>query len=119
MRAGKIRLAVVALGAALATALGGAPAATAAVLDVPPPGANDWTCRPSAAHPLPVVLVPGTFESMAKNWSTLSPVLKTAGYCVFSLDYGVTNGVPATGPVPDSAKELAAFVDRVLTATRA
>jgi triacylglycerol esterase/lipase EstA (alpha/beta hydrolase family) len=118
VRPGKLRLAVVSLGAALVTALSGAPAAVAGVTDVPPPGANDWSCHPSAAHPDPVVLVPGTFESMAKNWSTLSPVLKGAGYCVFSLNYGVTNGVPATGPVADSAKELATFVDRVLTATR-
>jgi triacylglycerol lipase len=119
MRPGRLRLAVVAIGATVVTALAGVPSALAAPADVPPPGANDWSCRPSPVHPYPVVLVPGTFESMAKNWSTLSPVLKSAGYCVFSLNYGVYNGVYASGPVAKSAKELSPFVDKVLKATRA
>lgn len=92
---------------------------TSAEDGVPPPGANDWSCKPPPAHPRPVVLVEGTFESMVKNWSTMSPYLKSKGYCVFALDYGVTNGVPATGPVADSAAELKVFVNKVLNATRA
>jgi triacylglycerol esterase/lipase EstA (alpha/beta hydrolase family) len=119
MRPGRLRPALVALCATVLTGLAGAPAAGAAVTDVPPPGANDWSCRPSAVHPYQVVLVPGTFESMVKNWSTLSPVLTSAGYCVFSLNYGTYNGVYASGPVAKSAKELAPFVDKVLKATRA
>jgi len=129
MPAGKLRSTGIALGVALALLLAGAPAAVAApvavpgpiatALDAPPPGANDWSCRPSKAHPYPVVLVPGTFESMLKNWSTLSPVLEKAGYCVFSLTYGTTNGFPATGPIEESAKELAVFVAAVLKATKA
>jgi triacylglycerol lipase len=94
-------------------------AAPAQAVDVSPPGANDWSCKPSAEHPYPVVLVPGTFESMEKNWSTLSPYLKSQGYCVFALNYGETNGVYATAPVKDSAKELAPFVDAVRGATGA
>lgn len=105
--------------AAIAAAfLEGTAPASAATTDVSPPGANDWTCRPTAAHPFPVVLVEGTFESMAKNWVTMSPYLKKAGYCVYALNYGETNGVDATGPVADSAKQLAPFVDGVLTATK-
>lgn len=96
-----------------------APAAHASTVDISPPGANDWSCQPSEDHPYPVVLVPGTFESMAKNWSTLSPRLKNQGYCVFALNYGETNGLDATGPVAESAKELAPFVDAVLAATGA
>lgn len=104
--------------AVLAGSLAAAPA-HADVVEISPPGANDWSCKPSAEHPYPVILVPGTFESMAKNWSTLSPYLKSAGYCVFALNYGETNGVYATAPVADSAKELAPFVDAVRAATGA
>ena len=108
----------IAAAAVLAASLTAAPA-QAGILDIAPPGANDWTCKPSAEHPYPVILVPGTFESMAKNWSTLSPYLKSEGYCVFALNYGETNGVYATAPVADSAKELAPFVDAVMAATGA
>lgn len=105
--------------ALLAGTLAGIAPASADTADVSPPGANNWSCKPSAEHPYPVVLVPGTFESMLKNWSTLSPVLAAQGYCVFALNYGTTNGVPATGPVAESAGELSSFVDAVLAATGA
>jgi triacylglycerol esterase/lipase EstA (alpha/beta hydrolase family) len=107
--------------AALAAALmgSGAQAAGADVTDllpsVSPPGANDFTCRPSSAHPAPVVLVHGTFEGAADNWSTVSPQLKAAGYCVFALDYGNRG----TGDIAESAAQLARFVDAVLGATGA
>lgn len=96
-----------------------APAAQADTTDISPPGANDWSCKPSAKHPYPVVLVPGTFESMAKNWSTMSPYLKDQGYCVYALNYGKANGIDASGPVAESARQLAPFVDAVLGATGA
>jgi triacylglycerol lipase len=105
--------------ALLAVGLVAAPAAQADSVSPDPPGANDFTCKPSAVHPYPVVLVPGTFETMYKNWALLSPVLKDQGYCVFSLNYGVVNGVPASGPVADSAAELGQFVQSVLGATGA
>ena len=86
-----------------------------------PPGANDWTCRPSAAHPYPVVLVHGTFGDMTDSWQALSPLLANAGYCVFALNYGGPDGNPiqATGDIPTSAAQLASFVSRVLAATGA
>ena len=113
----RFRLRTVVLAAVVAAVSGSLTAAPAssAVVDVSPPGANDWTCRPTAEHPEPVVLVHGTFEDMLKNWSTLSPVLADQGYCVFALNYGDQ----ATGPVADSARELAPFVDAVLRATGA
>jgi triacylglycerol lipase len=82
---------------------------------ISPPGANDWSCRPTAAHPEPVVLVHGTFADMTESWGLISPALEQAGYCVYALDYGNR----ATGRIEDSAGELSAFVDRVLTATGA
>ena len=54
----------------------------------PPPGSNDWSCRPSAAHPDPVVLVHGLFANMTDNWQTMSPLLANNGYCVFAFTYG-------------------------------
>ncbi|MFB7909973.1 esterase/lipase family protein [Kitasatospora sp. NPDC056076] len=95
-----------------------------------PPGANDWSCRPSAAHPDPVVLVHGTFANRYENWLALSPLLKGLGYCVFALDYGTVPGITSTGsglllpigglgPVPASAAQLAHFVDLVRSATGA
>lgn len=80
-----------------------------------PPGANDFSCQPSSARPNPVVLVHGTFSDMTFHWQYVSPQLKRQGYCVFALDYGNR----ATGPIEDSARQLAAFVDRVLEATGA
>lgn len=108
----------IAAAAVLAGSLAVAPS-QAGTLEVSPPGASAWSCKPFAEHPYPVKLVPGTFESMAKNWSTLSANLKHAGYCVFALNYGETNGVYATAPVADSAQQLAPFVDKVRAATGA
>ncbi|MFF2244044.1 esterase/lipase family protein [Arthrobacter sp. NPDC058130] len=105
--------------ALLCASMTGMPAALAQTADVSPPGANDWSCKPSTAHPYPVILVPGTFANMATRWATLSPALKSQGYCVFALNYGATNGVYATGPVADSARQLASFVDTVLASTGA
>jgi triacylglycerol esterase/lipase EstA (alpha/beta hydrolase family) len=89
-----------------------------------PPGANDWTCRPSAAHPRPVILVHGTFADMSDSWQALSPLLHNHGYCVFALNYGSHDGsgalgIYATGDIAESAAQLSAFVDRVLAATGA
>jgi triacylglycerol esterase/lipase EstA (alpha/beta hydrolase family) len=89
-----------------------------------PPGANDWSCKPTAAHPRPVVLVHGTFADMSDSWQALSPLLKNDGYCVFALNYGSSNGsgavgIYATGEIANSARELSSFVDRVLAATGA
>ncbi|GAA2091187.1 esterase/lipase family protein [Actinomadura alba] len=86
------------------------------------PGANDWSCRPRAAHPRPVVLVHGTFANGSVNWPVAAPALASRGHCVFALTYGAVPGVPvlrAIAPVADSAAQLATFVNGVLAATGA
>jgi triacylglycerol esterase/lipase EstA (alpha/beta hydrolase family) len=90
----------------------------------PPPGANDWSCRPSKAHPRAVVLVHGLFANMTDNWQTMSPLLANNGYCVFALTYGndTSAGSPqdqfgGLAPMEQSAVQLSAFVDKVLAAT--
>ena len=98
------------------------PAGVAASLAAPgssPPGANDWSCKPSAKHPRPVVLVHGTVENMRLNWSALSPLLKNEGYCVFALDFGgaILGQFRGVDAVASSAGELNTFVDRVRAAT--
>jgi triacylglycerol esterase/lipase EstA (alpha/beta hydrolase family) len=88
----------------------------------PPLGANNWSCRPSAAHPDPVVLAHGTFGNMTDSWEALSPLLANAGYCVYALNYGgssASNPIQATGAIETSAQQLSAFVDKVLASTGA
>lgn len=95
-------------------------------VDADPPGGNDWSCRPSRRHPRPVVLVHGTAGNKNTNWQTYSPLLANHGYCVFALTYGVPPDAP---PIQDqlggitrmevSARQLKAFIARVLKATGA
>jgi triacylglycerol esterase/lipase EstA (alpha/beta hydrolase family) len=87
-----------------------------------PPGANNFSCHPSAAHPYPVVLVHGTFENMDDNWQAASPILANHGYCVFAFNYGgssATSDIQGLGDIAASAQQLAAFVTTVLAATGA
>ncbi|MFB7220269.1 esterase/lipase family protein [Streptomyces sp. NPDC056227] len=111
-------LAVAAFAAPTATATAATPTAATA----PSRGWNDYSCKPSAAHPRPVVLVHGTFGNSIDNWLVLAPYLVNRGYCVYSLDYGQLPGVPffnGLGPIDKSAGQLATFVDQVLAATGA
>jgi triacylglycerol esterase/lipase EstA (alpha/beta hydrolase family) len=111
-------LAALLLTAAVATV----PATAARAADSPTSGWNDYSCKPSAAHPRPVVLVHGTLGNSVDNWLGLAPYLKHRGYCVFSLDYGRLQGVAlfhGLGPIDKSAQQLHDFVDKVLAATGA
>jgi triacylglycerol esterase/lipase EstA (alpha/beta hydrolase family) len=83
------------------------------------PGANNIFCRPSAAHPYPVVLVHGTAEDEGSNWVTLAPLLANAGYCVYAFNYGETilslgGHVDGLNYIERSAEELSSFVNTVL-----
>jgi triacylglycerol esterase/lipase EstA (alpha/beta hydrolase family) len=87
--------------------------------DTPPPGANNFSCSPTATHPYPVILVNGTFANQDENWQAASPLLANHGYCVFTFNYGGTGDFEQTGDIAASAGQLAAFVTQVLTATGA
>ncbi|UYQ61317.1 esterase/lipase family protein [Streptomyces peucetius] len=109
----------------LAVAVALTPAATAtaeSTTATPSSGWNNYDCKPSAAHPRPVVLVHGTLGNSIDNWLVLAPYLVKRGYCVFSLDYGQLPNVPffhGLGPIAKSAEQLSGYVDRVLAATGA
>jgi triacylglycerol lipase len=136
--------ALVTLATSAALALAAAPASTAAAtypvtynflssavlagtqMDADPPGANNWSCKPTAQHPRPVVLVHGTAGNKNTNWQTYAPLLANNGYCVFALTYGVQAGTPK-GPdqfggldsIETSAQELKDFVAKVRRSTGA
>lgn len=78
-------------------------------------GVNVWTCRPTASHPEPVVVVHGTFGDRRHLLEKLEKSLVGAGYCVFALDYGNR----ATDSVATAARGLKAYVAKVLDATGA
>lgn len=86
-------------------------------------GANDWNCKPSAAHPEPVILVHATLANLGMNWAALSPTLANAGYCVYAFNYGQTllsfGRVGGLGDIAQSAKTLQSFVDVVRQRTGA
>ena len=99
---------------AVVAALVAAAPAGAQTPGVSPPGANDFSCR-STAHPVPVILVHGTFGDMTVSWNLFSPALVKDGYCVFALDL-VNRGM---APMDQSADKLAAFIDEVRKKTGA
>jgi triacylglycerol esterase/lipase EstA (alpha/beta hydrolase family) len=112
----------------MAAALLAAPAAALAAparADAAPAsssGVDDFGCRPSAAHPRPLVLLHGTFVNPSEQWLLGGPYFAHRGYCVFELDYGQYDGIPLVhgiAPIEQSGNQLAAYVDRVLAATGA
>jgi triacylglycerol esterase/lipase EstA (alpha/beta hydrolase family) len=95
--------------------------ATALTPTTPPPGDN-FSCKPTAAHPYPVVLVNGTFANMDDNWQAASPILYNHGYCVFAFNYGgtsATSPIQGIGDIAASAGTLSSFVNEVLADTGA
>jgi triacylglycerol esterase/lipase EstA (alpha/beta hydrolase family) len=86
-------------------------------------GANNG-CKPSSAHPYPVVLVIATLSDEGSNWVTGAPLLSNNGYCVYSFNYGETGlsdfgRIDALGRIENSAAELSSFVNKVLSSTKA
>jgi pimeloyl-ACP methyl ester carboxylesterase len=93
-------------------------------------GANN-NCKPTSAHPYPVVLVHATLADEGSNWVTLAPLLANEGYCVYAFNYGetlasfpiipfITPGrIDGLGHIEKSAEELSSFVNKVLSKTGA
>lgn len=85
-------------------------------------GANDFTCKPTADKPNPVVLVHGLGATASENWYFLAPQLAAQGYCVYAKTYGMDARYTSRGgfkSMERSAAELSAFVNEVLAATGA
>lgn len=105
----------------------GLPAAATAESIVPELAwGNDFTCKPSEAHPRPVVLLHGLGGDASGNWSSVGPALDADGYCVFAVTYGAderTRMWPyrpgGTLAAETGAAEVGVFVERVLAATNA
>lgn len=108
-----------------------AAAAAAAVITVlpmssaqaasPSSGFNVAGCKPSAAHPNPVVLLHGLGSSGSEDFGLIGPYLANAGYCAFSVDYGANNAFSANGlaPIDQSATQIATFINQVQATTGA
>ena len=94
----------------------GAPGAPAAV-DTSVP------CRPTAAHPRPVILVHGTFDNGPDTMPRLGQPLVDEGFCVIAPTFGAYAGNPARGGLDSivgvSAPQLATVIDHVLAVTGA
>jgi triacylglycerol esterase/lipase EstA (alpha/beta hydrolase family) len=84
-------------------------------LDARPAGTNDPNCRPSAAHPRPVILLHGTDSSAYADFSVLAPTLAAQGFCVYAINYGGTPGGNSFGTedIQAGSPAVRAFVDRV------
>lgn len=84
-----------------------------------PDGVNNWACQP-AENQNPVVLIHGTFSSSLYSFGALGPILANQNLCVYSIDYGAAkpgDWFKGVGPVDESAKTVADFVNLVKTKT--
>ncbi|GAB2572590.1 alpha/beta fold hydrolase [Kribbella endophytica] len=109
-------------GAGLLTAVLLAVGTTTTAVAAPSSGFDNWACKPSAAHPNPLVLLHGLGGNGPGNYSFLGPYLAAKGYCAFTLTYGqATPAIPVGGTVSivQSSAQIEAFVDQVRAATGA
>jgi pimeloyl-ACP methyl ester carboxylesterase len=83
-------------------------------------GNNDPSCRPTSAHPYPVVFLHGLGATYYEDINVLQSDIASQGYCTFSSTYGAYPGFPYVGgvrPVPGSAAEIKDFIKQVLVET--
>lgn len=86
---------------------------------------NDPSCEPAPEHPHPVIFLHGTSDNSTR-WQKAANALSGQGFCTWSFNYGKRqDGRPnllghyATEDIDDSAKEIAATIDYILSATGA
>ena len=90
-----------------------------------PPAPVDTTvpCRPTPAHPRPVILVHGTFDTGPNTAPRLGEPLRRQGFCVVSPTLGAYAGDPRRGgldPIAGaSGPQLAGVIDHVRAVTGA
>ena len=90
-----------------------------------PPAAVETpiTCRPTAAHPRPVILVHGSFDNGPNTMPRLGAPLERQGFCVIAPTLGAYAGNPGRGGLDSivgaSAPQLASVIDQVRAATGA
>lgn len=85
-------------------------------------GYNDFTCKPTAAHPDPVVLLHGLGGTGDGDLGPMAKTLAGQGYCTYTLTYGKPSAdspIGGTVDVDTSAHEIATFIDKVLSSTGA
>ena len=92
-----------------------------------PPGINRDNCRPTAEHPVPVILVHGTGLNGGNSWATFGAAMAAEGYCVWAPTVGAPprfgGGPGSVGGIDSltgaSAPQLVAEIDRVRALTGA
>ena len=75
---------------------------------------DDWSDRPTADKPWPVILIHGTVDTKGV-WQELGTELRADGWCVFAPDYGKRG----TAAMEESAVQLGAYIEAVRTITGA
>lgn len=80
-------------------------------------------CRPTPAHPRPVILVHGTFDNGPNTMPRLGDPLRRQGFCVIAPTLGAYAGNPARGGLDSivgaSGPQLAGVIDHVRAVTGA
>ncbi|ATY67387.1 class 2 [Cordyceps militaris] len=104
--------AAIALAAGLASVVSAGPT-TPADLQMRQARHNDFSCKPSANHPNPVVLLHGLGATYYEDINLIEAFLQARGFCTFSLTYGAYDGFPFVGglkPIDESSHEISDLI---------